>query len=98
MDVKKHSALYLRGDPYESSDAVFGVKESLIVDLQNVADFPGMAERYGVSNETKLLMKDFVLITEEEALAARGREAQKAVNLQKDKVKVVDGALVSAIE
>jgi len=28
-----HSVLYLRKDPYENSDAVFEVKNSLVVDL-----------------------------------------------------------------
>ena len=27
------TALYIRGDPYETSDAVFGVKETLLVDF-----------------------------------------------------------------
>ncbi|GAB1213986.1 hypothetical protein ATERTT37_003142, partial [Aspergillus terreus] len=38
------TALYPRGDPYETSDPVFGVKESLIVDLSTVDD-PDMAAR-----------------------------------------------------
>lgn len=69
------SALYLRGDPYESSDAVFGVKESLIVSLGLVGDIEGLADRYGIPPSTKLLKHDFVLITEEESDQLRTENA-----------------------
>ncbi len=32
------TALYIRDDPYESSDAVFDVKKSLIVDILKLED------------------------------------------------------------
>jgi hypothetical protein len=88
------SALYLRGDPFETSDAVFGVKESLIIDLGTVGDVEGLADRYGVSPDTKLLQYDFVLITEDEARRAREEAAQKIADGQDGKLKVVDGLLV----
>ena len=69
------SALYLRGDPYESSDAVFGVKESLIVSLGLVSDIEGLAEKYDLPPSTKLLKHDFVLITEEESDQLRAENA-----------------------
>ncbi|KAL1887382.1 hypothetical protein Sste5346_010262 [Sporothrix stenoceras] len=87
------TALYLRGDPYESSDAVFGVKESLVVDLYKVGDHEGYAEKYGVPPETKLLTYDFVLLTNEEALKVRDAEAWKEAKRQGG-LKVVDGLLV----
>lgn len=46
-------ALYLRGDPYETSDAVFGVQESLITDLKTVDD--EQVKQYGVKAETRLI-------------------------------------------
>ncbi|KAL2881474.1 hypothetical protein SGCOL_003040 [Colletotrichum sp. CLE4] len=70
-DVQYEGALYLRGDPFERSDAVFGVKESLIVDLGTVSDVDGLAEKYGVEPSTRLLTYDFVLVSEEEVKALR---------------------------
>lgn len=73
-----YRALYPRGDPYESSDPVFGVKNSLIVDLSTVTD-PEMAKRYSVDEGTPLLTYDFVLVTEEESIKLRKEEAIKAI-------------------
>lgn len=72
------SALYLRGDPYERSDAVFGVKESLVIDLMTVSDVEGMAEEYGVPPSTKLMKYDFVLVTEEEVENLKVKKEKEA--------------------
>ena len=53
------TALYVRGDPFETSDAVFGVKSSLIVDINNVPD-EAMAKKYGVTKGDWLIDWDFV--------------------------------------
>lgn len=79
------SALYPRGDPYETSDAVFGVKESLIVDLSTVTD-ADMAARYDVKLGTPLLTYDFVLLTEPEARDLRKKRAIEAMEKQRRKV------------
>lgn len=71
------SALYVRGDPYETSDAVFGVKQSLIVDLDRVDD--ATAEAYGVEKGTWLLRYDFVLVSERETEELRDRNAVEAL-------------------
>jgi len=55
------TALYVRGDPFETSDAVFGVKSSLIVDVKNVPD-EAMAKKYGVTKGDWLIDWDFVWI------------------------------------
>lgn len=73
-----HSALYPRGDPYESSDPVFGVKESLVVDLSTVSD-PDMAKKYSVKEGTPLLTYHFVLVTKEETMRLRRDQAMKAI-------------------
>jgi hypothetical protein len=73
---------------------VFGVKESLIVELGKVGDIPGLAEKHGVSPETKLLKHDFVHLTDEESHQLRTEEAWKAARKQGDHLKVVDGRLV----
>jgi protocatechuate 3,4-dioxygenase beta subunit len=53
------TALYVRGDPFETSDAVFGVKSSLIVDVKTV-ETAAMAKQYGVSVGDWLIEWDFV--------------------------------------
>lgn len=71
------SALYPRGDPHESSDPVFGVKTSLIVDYSS-ADAE-MAKKYDVKEGTAVLSYDFVLITEEATLKLRKEKALEAI-------------------
>ena len=90
-DAKR--ALYLRGDPYETSDAVFGVKESLVVDLTKVSETPGFAETYGVSGSTKLLQYDFVLVSETEVAALRHEKALKSAGTLGTGIKVVNGII-----
>jgi len=66
------TSLYAKGDKWLSSDAVFGVKSSLVVDLK-VVDNEEEAQRRGFPNGKafKLLQYDFVLVPSEEAEAAR---------------------------
>ena len=59
----------MRGDPYETTDAVFGVKQSLIVDLERVD--AATAREYDVPEGIWLLRHDFVLVTEAETAALR---------------------------
>ena len=62
------TALYIRGDPYESSDAVFGVKQSLIVDIVKLNDAT-VAKKYDVDEQDWLIKYDFVLTTRTETEA-----------------------------
>ncbi|CAF1068552.1 unnamed protein product [Rotaria sordida] len=62
------TALYIRGDPYESNDAVFGVKKSLIVDVGKVED-ASLAKKYDVNEQDWLIRYDFVLTTRDETQA-----------------------------
>lgn len=87
-DSVQISALYLRGDPYEKSDAVFGVKKSLVIDLDKVDK--KTADEYDVPEGIWLLKKDFVIITEKESLALRDEQAIKALKDQGLKMKLVD--------
>ncbi|ROW10224.1 hypothetical protein VMCG_01671 [Cytospora schulzeri] len=82
------TALYLRGDPYETSDAVFGVKKSLVIDLDKVDK--KTAEEYGVPEGTWLLKQEFVLITEKESLDLRDRLAEEALKNLGLRMKLVD--------
>jgi hypothetical protein len=62
--------LYVHGDPYETSDAVFGVKKSLIVDVEKVED-TSIAKKYDVQEQDWLIKYDFVLTTREETQSLR---------------------------
>lgn len=95
MSLTRSSALYPRGDPYESSDPVFGVKESLIVDLSEVSD-PAMASLYDVELVTPLLKYDFVLLTEHQARDLRKQRAVEAMQKQKRDVVFHNGLPVPA--
>lgn len=52
--------LFVAGDQYLESDAVFGVKESLIVPFTRHND-PGRAKSLGIGNPSYILEHDFVL-------------------------------------
>lgn len=82
------SALYIRGDPYEKSDAVFGVKKSLVIDLDKVDK--KTAEEYDVPEGSWLLKQEFVLVTEKESLALRDRLAEEALKKLGLNLKLVD--------
>ena len=71
------TALYVRGDPYETSDAVFGVKESLLVDF-HPAD-KRIAEEYDVEVGSPVLEYNFVLVSESEASTLRAERSRKAL-------------------
>jgi hypothetical protein len=82
------SALYLRGDPYETSDAVFGVKQSLVIDLAKVDK--ETAKEYGAEEGTWLLKHDFVLTTQEETETLRDQLATEALQKLGLSLKLVD--------
>ncbi|KAK0733715.1 dioxygenase-like protein [Lasiosphaeria miniovina] len=82
------TALYLRGDPYETSDAVFGVKKSLIIDLEKVDS--DTAKEYGVKEDIWLLKHDFVLTTEEQTEKLRDQLAVEALEKLGLRMKLVD--------
>lgn len=66
------TALYFKGDPYLTSDAVFGVKSSLIVEPEIVGDLTLSKLRgFKEAKPHAYLKKDFVLATVEEAAEAR---------------------------
>jgi hypothetical protein len=89
-------ALYVRGDPYETSDAVFGVKESLVVDLQRVDSM--VAEKYRVAEGSLLLTYDFVLVTSEESERLRDENALSAMKKLGRKVKILDHSPVPDLD
>ncbi|EJP68559.1 Intradiol ring-cleavage dioxygenase, core [Beauveria bassiana ARSEF 2860] len=82
------TAVFVRGDPYEKTDAVFGVKESLIVDLEPIDE--ATAAQYGVEPRSKVLRQDFVLATEEETTELRDKDAVEALKSLGLNMKLVD--------
>lgn len=83
------TALYLRGDPYENSDAVFGVKDSLVVDLGTVN--AEEAKKYGAKEGGKILKHDFVLVSEKQSADLRNEKSMQALEKLNRRCKIVDG-------
>ncbi|KAF2748076.1 catechol 1,2-dioxygenase-like protein [Sporormia fimetaria CBS 119925] len=91
------TALYLRDDPYETSDAVFGVKESLIVSLEDADE--QTREKYGVEEGCKVLKYDFVLVSEEETKKLRDEEARKAMErMGREGMMIINGLPVPDVD
>ncbi|CAG7557601.1 unnamed protein product [Fusarium equiseti] len=72
------TALYLKDDPYESTDAVFGVKDSLVVSIKKVTD-ENMAKKYDVKVGSALMTYDFVLVSDTAAAKLRRQKAEEAM-------------------
>ncbi|KAK1148557.1 hypothetical protein N8T08_009563 [Aspergillus melleus] len=89
-------ALYLRNDPYETSDAVFGVKDSLVVDIGRAG--PEYANRYNVPEDHALLTYDFVLVSEAETRELRERNSKLALDKLGRKVRMVGGLPVPDLD
>lgn len=90
-------ALYLKDDPYESTDAVFGVKDSLVVDVQKVGD-EEQATLYGVELGTLLIKYDFVLVTMKAAAGLRRKNAEQAMASQGRRVRFIDDLPVPEVD
>jgi hypothetical protein len=84
------TALYIPPDDYITSDAVFGVKSSLIVPMGKAT--AEQAREFGVTEGSAVLVHDFVLVTEEETRSLRDRNALEAMGklFQGRKVKLID--------
>ena len=91
-----HRALYLRGDPYETSDAVFGVKDSLLIDLGTVT--PEQAKQYGMKEGSRLISYDFVLVSKEESDRLREKNAMEAMQKLGRNMKMYNGLPVPDVD
>ena len=90
------TALYVRGDPYETSDAVFGVKQSLVVDFHPADRMT--AKQYDVEAGSAVLEHDFVLVSEAEAEELRVQRSREALAELGMRVKMVDGLPVPDVD
>jgi hypothetical protein len=89
--------LYLKDDPYEFTDAVFGVKDSLTVEVQTVED-EEQANQYDVEVGTALIRYDFVLVTEKAVAELRQEEAEKTLATQGQAFRFIDGLPVPEVD
>ena len=89
-------ALYIKGDPYEASDAVFGVKDDLVVEVGRVD--PATAEKYGVKEGSAIITWDFVLASDKEAGELRDQNSIEALERLGRRVKIVDGLPVPDVD
>lgn len=90
------SALYVKNDPYEHSDAVFGVKDSLVVEIGKVDR--ALADKHGVEEGTALISYDFVLVSDKEASDLRDEKSKQALEKLGMHVKIVDGLPVPDVD
>jgi len=90
------TALYMKGDPYETSDAVFGVKNSLIIPVGKVDK--ATAEKYGVKEGSALITYDFVLVSDEESATLRDERSKEALRKLGRQVKIVNGLPVPDVD
>ena len=86
----------MRNDPYETTDAVFGVKDSLLVDLGTVDE--AMAKRYGVEAGIALMTYEFVLVSEQESTDLRNKRSIQALQKLGRKVVILDGLPVPQVD
>lgn len=80
--------LFIRGDKYETSDVVFGVKTSLVVDLDKVDR--DTAIRHGVPEGGWLLRYNFVLASTSETEHLRDKNAMEAMERLGLKTRLID--------
>ncbi|PVH74421.1 aromatic compound dioxygenase [Cadophora sp. DSE1049] len=71
------TALYITPDEYMTSDAVFGVKNSLIVEMKPATR--EQAEKYEVKEGYPVIEWEFVLVTEKETEELRDGKAMEAM-------------------
>ena len=94
--------MYLRTDPYLNSDAVFGVKNSLVVDMPPIDK--AKAAQYLSPDEQRqqskwsVLEYDFVLVTEASALGLRNEKSIKALEELGKSVTTIDGLIVWGVD
>lgn len=91
------TALYLKDDPYQNADAVFGVKDQLLTGVEPIQD-KDVAKKFGVTVDDLIIRKDFVLITKKQSLdlfTQRSKEALAKLNVN---ATLVDGLPVADLD
>lgn len=75
---------------------MFGVKESLLIDLGTVS--AEQASQYGVKEGSKLISYDFVLVSEEESRKLREKNAMQAMEKLGRNMKLYKGLPVPDVD
>ena len=75
---------------------MFGVKESLLIDLGTVN--AQQSKEYGVKEGSKLISYDFVLVTEEESKKLREQKAMDAMKHLGLRMKLYNGLPVPEVD
>ena len=75
---------------------MFGVKESLLIDLGTVT--AEQASMYGVKEGSKLISYDFVLVTDEESRKLREKNAMEAMEKLGRHMKLYKGLPVPDVD
>ncbi|KAJ6443672.1 catechol dioxygenase [Purpureocillium lavendulum] len=92
-----YDPLITQDDPYESTDAVFGVKDSLVVPIKKVED-EELADKYGVKLGSALITYDFVLVQDEAAALLRRKKAEEAMAGMGRKFRFIDNLPVPDVD
>lgn len=87
----------MKGDPYESHDPVFGVKESLLVTLDDLKD-PILLKDHDLPPNSKILKQKFVMVSTEEATALRQKNAKEVMETESSKITFYNGLPVPAVD
>ncbi|MCJ1310341.1 hypothetical protein MMC25_004005 [Agyrium rufum] len=90
------TALYVKNDPYEQSDAVFGVKKALVTELHPCD--AETAQKYDFPEGKPVLRHDFVLVSEEESRELRELKSKQALEKLGSKVKFVGGLPIPDVD
>lgn len=75
---------------------MFGVKDSLVVDLHEVGD--PTAKKYDVKPGSLVLTHDFVLVSDKEATDLRDEKSKKALAALGRKIKLLNGLPVPDVD
>ena len=86
----------MHGDPYETSDPVFGVQESLLTNYQAADE--AVAKKYDVKPGSKVMKYDFILASEKEVSDERNKRAEQALAELGHKTKWLNGLPVPDVD
>ncbi|EGW32969.1 6-chlorohydroxyquinol-1,2-dioxygenase [Spathaspora passalidarum NRRL Y-27907] len=89
------TALYGKGDPYQFSDAVFGVKSSLLFELERLGS---RAKEFDMNEEDWILRWDFKIISEQEGQSLRVERNRTAIKGVEGVTLNEDGLPVAALD
>lgn len=91
------TALYMKGDRYENSDAVFGSKKDLIVEPKRIED-PDFAKQSGLKVGDWYINFDVVLMSKEEGIALFDKQSREALKEMNIDVAIRDGLPIAELD